>query len=125
MHTNPLFRILASIAWFFLLAPCAANAQGQQQYDDPGQLGRYAVGHISYQMVDKDANNRPEFFSVWYPVDPKNIDSSTHPAEYLTDPYTGTENMPATFPGAPSRSRRPRPLSPNRSEEHTSELQSL
>jgi len=104
MHTNPIFRILVLITSFVLIVPSAAMARSQQQmarsqqqYDDPGQLGRYAVGHISYQMVDKDANNRPEFFSVWYPVDPKDIHASTPPAEYLTDPYTGTENLPATF----------------------------
>jgi len=97
MHINSIFRILVSITGFVLLAPCATMAQSHQQYDDPAQPGRYAVGHTSYLTVDKDANNRPEFFSVWYPVDPREIDASTPPAEYLTDPYTGTENIPATF----------------------------
>lgn len=97
MHTNSIFRILVLITGFVLLAPCAATAQSQKQYDDPGQLGRYAVGHTSYLTVDKEAGNRPEFFSVWYPADGSSITTSTPPAEYLTDPYTGTTYLQPTF----------------------------
>jgi hypothetical protein len=63
-----------------LLAVGVVNAQGHQWLDDPGQLGHYAVGHTKYLMVDKDAGNRPVFFSVWYPVDARDINSSTPPA---------------------------------------------
>ena len=86
-------RILFPMAAITLLATGVTNAQA----NDPGQLGAYAVGHASYLMVDQGAGNRPEFFSVWYPVDTRSIGSFTPPAEYLTDPYTGTKNIPATF----------------------------
>ncbi|HYW67241.1 MAG TPA: hypothetical protein VFB10_11090 [Candidatus Dormibacteraeota bacterium] len=71
-----------------LLAAGVVYAQGHQWLDDPGQLGHYAIGHTNYLMFDKDRGDRPVFFSVWYPVDPKDVNASTPPAEYLTDPYT-------------------------------------
>jgi predicted dienelactone hydrolase len=97
MHTKPIFRIFVLITGFILLAADNANAQHRLQYGDPGQPGRYAVGHTGYQMVNRDAGNRPVFVGVWYPVDASSITTSTPPAEYLTDPYTGTTYLPPTF----------------------------
>jgi len=82
-----------------LLAVGAENAQGQQWLDDPGQLGHYAIGHNNYLLVNKDAGIRPVFISVWYPVDARDIDSSTPPAEHRTDPYTDSECLPPTYSG--------------------------
>ena len=65
-----------------------ATVNAQQWLDDPGQLGHYAIGHTSYQFVDKDAGNRPVAISVWYPANAGNIHSSSPPAQYLTDPYS-------------------------------------
>jgi predicted dienelactone hydrolase len=78
-----------------LLAVGVVKAQGHQSLDDPGQLGPYAIGHTNYLMVDKDAGNRPVFFSVWYPADARDIDSSPPPAEYPTDPYSELDNATA------------------------------
>jgi predicted dienelactone hydrolase len=36
-------------------------------------------------------------FSVWYPVDPGGITSSTPPAQYPLDPYTGSTFLPVTL----------------------------
>src|ERR1035437_47492 len=97
MHINSIFRILVSITGFVLLAPCAAMAQSQQQYDDPGQLGPYAVGHTSYLLTNTNNGNRPVYFMVWYPADRNSINSSTPPAQYPLDPYTGTTYLPITL----------------------------
>ncbi len=88
-----IYRILFLTPVVVLLAVGVVNAQG----DDPGQLGPYAVGHTSYQFVDSNRSNRPVFFSVWYPVDAGIINPSTPPAEYITDPYTGTDYLPPTY----------------------------
>jgi len=95
MHTNPILRILAVIAGFVQLAPGAASAQSRHQDNDPGQPGRYAVGHTSYLLTDKDAGNRPVYLSVWYPVDARDIHTSTPTAAYLTDPFTNL--LPPTY----------------------------
>jgi hypothetical protein len=92
-----IYRILFLIAVVVLLAVGVVYAQGHQWMDDPGQLGHYAVGYTSYQFVDQDNGGRPVFVGVWYPVDATDIDSSTPPAEYLTDPYTGTAHLPPTY----------------------------
>jgi predicted dienelactone hydrolase len=91
-----IYRTLFLTPVVVLLAVGVVNAQGDRSLDDPGQLGPYAVGHTNYRMVDKDNGNRPVFFTVWYPVDAGDIDSSTPPAEYLTDPYT--DLLPPTDP---------------------------
>ena len=94
-------RRIGILMWVFiatiLLPVGVVHAQGNQWLDDPGQLGHYAVGHTKYLMVDKDAGNRPVFFSVWYPVDARDINSSTPPALYPTDPYTDPEYFSPTF----------------------------
>ncbi len=92
-------RILFLTPVVVLLAVGMVNAQGHKWLDDPGQLGHYAVGHTCYQFVDQYNNGRPVAISVWYPADTRDIDSSTPPAEYLTDPYTGTQYLPSTYSG--------------------------
>jgi len=73
------------------------GAIAQPIYSDPGKVGPYAVGHTAYSLVDVNNGNRPVLFSVWYPVDPNTITSSTPPAQYPLDPYTGTTYLPMTL----------------------------
>ncbi len=105
-----IYRILLLTPLVVFLAVGAAYAGGGQQLNDPGQLGRYAVGHTSYLMFNPNApgpdyRGRPVFMSVFYPVDAGAIKSSTPPAQYLTDPYavltytgTGTTYDSGGFP---------------------------
>ena len=80
-----------------LLSVGVAYAQGHPWMDDPAQLGHYAVGHTSYLLTDTSNGNRPVYFMVWYPADPHSINSSTPPAQYPLDPYTGTTYLPITL----------------------------
>ena len=80
-----------------LLPVGVAYAQDHPWMDDPGQPGHYAVGHTSYFLTDTSNNNRPLYFMVWYPADPNSINSSTPPAQYPLDPYTGTTYLPITL----------------------------
>jgi predicted dienelactone hydrolase len=52
------------------------------------------VGHTSYLLTDSTNGNRPEYFMVWYPVDASSVNSSSPPAQYFFDPYTGTTFLP-------------------------------
>ena len=87
--------LLAAITVFALFAARAVSAEGSRWFDDPGQLGHYAVGHTNYRFIDTDRGNRPIAVSVFYPVDARDIHSSTPQAEYLTDPYT--DLLPPTY----------------------------
>src|SRR5271166_6210886 len=60
----------------------------------PWEIGPYAIGHTALSLVDTANGNRPEYSSIWYPVDAGTITSSTPPAVYPLDPYTGTTNLP-------------------------------
>ena len=51
----------------------------------------------SYSLTDSNNGNRPVSFMVWYPVDARTISSSTPPAQYPLDPYTGTTYLPITL----------------------------
>src|ERR1035437_4983625 len=88
MHTHRIFRILALSAGFVLLATGIASSRNQNQYDDPGQLGRFAVGHTSYLFNDAGNGNRPVAVSIFYPVDAQDVRRTTPRAQYLTDSYT-------------------------------------
>jgi predicted dienelactone hydrolase len=74
-----------------------AMANEQPLHSDPGEVGPYAVGVAAYSFVDTNNGNRPEYVLVWYPVDASTITSSSPPAQYLLDPYTGTTFLPATL----------------------------
>lgn len=90
-------RTLVLFATIAALAIRGVAAQAQPLHSDPGEVGPYAVGHTAYSMVDPNNGNRPVLFSVWYPVDPTTITSSTPPAQYPLDPYTGSTNLPITL----------------------------
>jgi len=89
--------ILVLLATVVLLAGRSAIAQETLIGSDPGDVGPYAVGHTAYSFVDTNNGNRPEYVSVWYPVDPHTIRPSTPPAQYPFDPYTGSTNVPISL----------------------------
>jgi hypothetical protein len=86
-------RVLVFLATI-LLPVGVVNAQGNQWLDDPGQLGHYAIGHTSYLLSDTARANRPVYLDVWYPVDARNITTSTAPAQYALDPFS--KNLPVS-----------------------------
>jgi platelet-activating factor acetylhydrolase isoform II len=88
---------LVLFATIAVLAVRGVAAQEQPLLSDPGEVGPYAVGHTAYSLVDANNGNRPVLFSVWYPVDPRTITSSTPPAQYPLDPYTGTTYLLLTL----------------------------
>jgi hypothetical protein len=92
-----IYRILLLTPLALLLAVGVAYAQGHPWMDDPSKLGHYAVGHSSYLLTDTNNGSRPVYFMIWYPVDPNSINSSTPPAQYPLDPYTGTTYLPITL----------------------------
>lgn len=71
-----------------------AQAEVHQWQDDPGQLGRFAVGHANYLLTDKSNGNRPVAIGVWYPAEAWSIGSSTPLAKYPLDPYS--TNLPVS-----------------------------
>ncbi len=89
--------VLVFLALVVLLAVRTATAQESPRHFDPGEVGPYAVGHTAYFLVDANNGNRPAYISVWYPVDPDTITSSTPPAQYPLDPYTGNTFLPVTL----------------------------
>jgi predicted dienelactone hydrolase len=89
--------IMVLFATAALLTGRGSIAQEPAVYSDPGEVGSYAVGHTAFSLVDTNNGNRPVLLSVWYPVDPATITSSTPPAQYPLDPYTGTTNLPITL----------------------------
>ncbi len=98
MHRTAL-RILLLCPIVLTFAVAQVSAQVAHTTNAPDQIGPYAIGHTSYMLTNVEAGNRPVFLSLWYPADPNAISQSNAPAEYLTDPYTGTTNMPATHSG--------------------------
>jgi len=90
---------MAVFAIAFLVSVGVVRAQEHPWFDDPGQPGHYAVGHTGYLFTDASRGNRPVYFMVWYPTDPNSITSSTPPAQYPLDPYTGSTNLPITVSG--------------------------
>jgi predicted dienelactone hydrolase len=86
--------LLIFVACFVLAAWPQEPARSSA--DDPGQLGQYAVGHTSYLLTDRNNGNRPVYFMVWYPADPSSVNSSSAPAQYPLDPYTGATYVPIT-----------------------------
>ena len=80
-----------------MAAPLQGSIDGRESKSDPGSLGPYAVGHTSYMLTDTDNGNRPVSVMVWYPVDAGRISSSSPPAQYPLDPFTGTQYLPITL----------------------------
>lgn len=92
-------RILLLCQIVFTFAVSQLSAQPGRMKSAPDQMGPYAIGHTSYTLTNVEAGNRPVFLSLWYPANPDNISQSSTPAEYFTDPYTGTEHMQASYSG--------------------------
>ena len=67
---------------------------------DPAQKGPYAIGHTSFVLSDSSRSGAPDFLyrpipvSVWYPVAPATIQSSTSEASYLWDPIYNSSQLP-------------------------------
>jgi platelet-activating factor acetylhydrolase isoform II len=54
--------------------------------EEPDRPGIYKVGFTSFVAADPSRQGRPIPISVFYPVSPSDIDSSSAPAEYPRDP---------------------------------------
>jgi predicted dienelactone hydrolase len=79
------------VALAVLTVPVAAK--NPAHFDDPAQMGPYAIGFTSFLLVDSsrnvDTGGRPIPVFVWYPVDPADVDGSTPEAVYPLDPVSG------------------------------------
>ncbi len=88
------FTGFAFVAWTHARAQIVtfdgpgAGTAGAITGHDPGKLGPFAIGHTSYMLTDAGNGNRPEYFMVWYPVNPSTVTNSTPPAQYPLDPYS-------------------------------------
>lgn len=91
-------RISILLSVFCTCFTLAAWPQGEPQWrtGDPGTLGPYAIGHTSYMLTDASNGNRPVSIMVWYPVEPSSVSTSSPPAQYPLDPFTGTTYLPIT-----------------------------
>jgi Platelet-activating factor acetylhydrolase, isoform II len=82
-YRNPALGILLLGILFLSAAAHAADNRGQNS--DPGEVGPYAIGHTSEVFVNPNANNRPVSVNIFYPVDPRSVDSPTPEAQYPLD----------------------------------------
>lgn len=80
-----------------IAASLQGGVNGRESTSDPGSLGPYAVGHTRYLLTDTNNGNRPVSIMVWYPADPRSVSSSSPPAQYPLDPFTGTTYLPITL----------------------------
>lgn len=92
-----------SAFWVFLCIAVIVLAQGAASagpVPDPAQKGPYALGHVSFVLSDQSRSGAPDFpyrpipVSVWYPVDPATIQSSTPEASYPWDPVYNSSQLP-------------------------------